>query len=373
MKVIFFLAATLCITMPALAQENLPETGISGVYEVMTGVKDAAPVIEYFAEFGFRVVAEARIEAAAARALYGVDSALHSYRLQNGAVDSHGLLRILEWAHPVGEGVGYSPADTIGLRMAVMNTRDVVRIHDVFQELRKSRQPWLPTPPIFDDPLGVVAGEQRKPSIKDRRTGVREMAVYGSWFNHVFFQRYGYRIPGYGTVGADAPLQTSEFTHHDFLIKGDVGEVTRYYSQVLGLRPEGPPSLHGDWLPGPRRVFKMKPGTSHWYIGFVSPNNICGKLKFFAPRDLATVADRSAQQRIGELGITLHSLYTPRLEEMHRRAREFGLEPTAVRRNEFGEQSFVFTGPDGASWQILEDRKPAHPPVREFKYQRVRN
>ncbi len=360
-------------SIPALAQETLPRTGISGVYEVMTGVREAGPAIEYFAEFGFRVVAESRLSAAEVKALYGVDSALRSYRLQNGAVDSHGLLRILEWARPLGDGVGYAPPDTIGLRMAVMRTRDVVRIYDVFQAMRDSRQPWLPVKPIFDDPAGAAGDEAGAWTIKKRRTGAREMAVYGTWFTHVFFQRYGYQIPGYGTVGADAPLQTSEFTHHDFLIKGDIGEVTRYYSEVLGLRPEEPPALQGDWLPGPQRLFKMPPGTSQWYIGFVSPNNICGKLKFFVPRDPSNVPDRSAEQKIGTVGITLHSLYTPHLGDVHSRAQKFGLRPTSIRRNEFGEKSFLFTGPDGVSWQILEDRKPARAPVQKLEYQRVNN
>ena len=48
------------------------DTGISGVYEVMVGVPDAAPALEYFAQFGFAEVASAEIPAArAAGALRG--------------------------------------------------------------------------------------------------------------------------------------------------------------------------------------------------------------------------------------------------------------------------------------------------------------
>ena len=214
----------------------------------------------------------------------------------------------MEWERPISDGVGYAPPSAIGQRLAVTHTRDVMRIYDVYKALYDSRQPWLPVEPIFDDPAGAASAKTEKWSIKNRRTGVREMAAYGTWFSHVFFQRYGYQIPGYGTIGADAPLQTSEFTHHDFMVKGDIGEITRHYSEVLGMRPERPPALQGDWLPGPRRVFKMRPGETHWYRGFVSPNNICGKLKFFVPRDLSMVPDRSAEQRVGAVGITLHLL-----------------------------------------------------------------
>ena len=85
-------------------------------------------------------------------------------------------------------------------------------------------------------------------SISNRRVGVQEMGVYGSTFNHVFFQRYGYTIPGYGTVASDT-LRTSEFTHHDFFVAGDLSEVTAYYAEVLGFRPENDTVLDGAWQP----------------------------------------------------------------------------------------------------------------------------
>ena len=60
----------------------------------------------------------------------------------------------------------------------------------------------------------------------------------------------------------------------------------------------------------------MAPSTSHWYIGFVSLNKISGKLKFFVSRDRAHVRDRSASQRLGFRGITMHTLWTPRLDQV---------------------------------------------------------
>jgi len=340
-----------------------PATGISGVYEVMTGTGDAEPLIRYFAEFGYAVTAEGELSAGAAKRVYGVDSALKSYRLRNGDIDAHGLLRILEWAAPAGSGLGYAPPMTVGMRMSVMHVRDVFRLYDVFSDARAKGEPWLPTEPIYDDIYGL---EKEVPGFFNRRTGVREMAVYGGTFNHVFFQRYGYDVPGYGTIGDHAPLRSSEFTHHDFIVRGDLNEILSYYVQVLGLRAEqAAPVLNGDWQKGPRRVFDMQPGDSHWYMGFISPNNICGKLKFFAfnePR-----ADRSEQVFPGALGITLHSLWTPRLAMVHKLARRHGLQPTAIRQNEFDERSFVFTGPDGVSWQIIERERAQRAPVTEFK------
>jgi len=346
-----------------------PDTGISGVYEVVMGTPELPRTIEYFEQFGFREVAREPLSQAQAQTLYGVDSAAVSVRLQNGNIGTHGLLRIIQWEKSLGPGVGLAPPETVGQRMAVMRTRDIVRLYDVFSDARSSGEPWLVTEPVYDD-LYDMTSEQPL-NVVQRRVGVREMAVYGDRFNHVFFQRYGYTIPGYGTIGKHAPLQTSEFTHHDFIIDGDIEAVTEYYESVFGFEQESPASLDGEWQDGPRSVFAMAPGASHWYVGFVSPNNICGKLKFFVSRDRAHVRDRSSEQRMGYEGITMHTLFTPKLAMVHRLAAEQGLAPTAMQRNEFGETSFVLRGPDGSTWQVIE-RAVADTPT-ELSFERTQN
>lgn len=362
----FFLALFLVWLLPkrSLAQQNLPDTGISGVYEVMMGVKNKAEAIRYFAEFGFSVVDSARISADRARALYNVPSALTSYRLQNGDVDSHGLLRLFVWDQPLGNGVGYTTPETIGSRMAVMKTNDIMRLYDLYSAARNAKQPWLPTEPIADDLFGL--NKENKFDFFKRPILVRENAVYGEFFNHVFFQRYGYHIEGYGTINPKAPLKTSEFTHHDFFIKADNMEAISYLSTALGLKAEGPPEVDGDWLKGPKRVFMMEDGYTHWYQGFVSPNNICGKLKFFIPR--APKPDRSQHQRIGELGITLHSFYVPDLKKVHDLVlTDKRLKATSIQKNEFGELSFVFSDQTGCTWQIIEKKSVRKQPVKVLK------
>jgi hypothetical protein len=365
------LAVALACAAPALSRAAPPDTGISGVYEIVIGAEDATPVLTQMAALGFRPVKEAALSEQQARRLYGVASAARVIRLQNGAIDSHGLARIIAWEKPLGPGVGYAPPETIGQRMAVMRTRDIFRIHDVFSDLRTvNKEPWLVTQPVYDARFGMRSDQ--KLTLAHRRSGVREMAVYGALMSFVFFQRYGYEIPGYGTI-ADAPLQTSEFTHHDFIVKGDLSVVTQYYEDVLGFKSEGDAALNGDYQDGPRVVFDMGPGVDHWYRGFVSPNNICGKLKFFSARDAGFVRDRSANQRLGELGITMHTLYTPRLDALHARVRAARLSATALEANEFGERSFVLRGPDGATWQILEAPTLTSPPVTVYQQRAVDN
>ncbi|MCA6488479.1 MAG: hypothetical protein IM551_00455, partial [Chitinophagaceae bacterium] len=117
------------------AQDSIPATGISGVYEVVLGTKQASTAIQYFGEFGFRVVDSARLTAAQATALYQVPVAAKVYRLQNGKIDSHGLLRIIEWEHLLGPGVGYAVPETVGQRLSVMLTKDIIRLTDIYQLL----------------------------------------------------------------------------------------------------------------------------------------------------------------------------------------------------------------------------------------------
>lgn len=351
-------------TASASPAQKLPDTGISGVYEVMIGTDDITYAKKYFADFGFKVVDSAKFSESQAKALYGVASKLTAYRLQNGDIDSHGLLRILVWEQLLGDGVGYAPVETIGSRIAVMMTNDIFRLVDIYESARQfGKEKWFVTEPIADDLFGLNTGKR---DFFNRPVLVRENAVYGEYFNHIFFQRYGYEIPGYGTIANDTKLRTSEFTHHDFIINAKSMEEMGYLSSALGLKAEDDPALDGDWLKGPKRVFQMEPGFSHWYQGFVSPNNICGKLKFFIPNGNKT--NKSDKQRIGEKGITLHSFYTPKLNLVHQLVTEHHFKPTVIQPNEFGELSFVFTDTAGVSWQIIEKTTmPKNNPVTALK------
>jgi len=180
----------------------------------------------------------------------------------------------------------------------------------------------------------------------------REMAVYGEEFNHLFYQRFGYTIPGYGNIHLNTKLGTSEITHHDLFVRLDSLNQLDYLVTALGLEADGPPALEGEWLEGPRTLYMLRPGETYWFQTFRSPNNICGKLRFFMPVDPR--ADKSALQRPGYDGITAHTFYTPRLNVLWTQVTEANLSPTPIMPNEFGERCFVFRGPEGNTWQIIE-------------------
>ena len=96
-------------------------------------------------------------------------------------------------------------------------------------------------------------------------------------------------------------------------------------------------------------------------------------MKFFSLDGLHEADDRSERQRPGEIGITLHSLWTPRLEMVHRLATQAGLEPGPITANEFEEPSFLVHGPDGAYWQLIQRESSDWQAVTEFQLLDVNN
>ena len=347
---------------------EVPDTGISGVYEVFYATDDWDYTKRYFEDFGFHVVKESSLDEHSAQALYGYASRANSYRMQSGDIDSHGLLRVIVWDKPLNNGVGYCPPRTIGSRISVMMTQDIFRLNDIFNNARENGSQCFATPPVMDDLFDLDSDEK---DFFSRPVVVRENAVYSGFFNHIFFQRYGYSIPGYGTVNQDCTLKTSEFTHHDFFIKAsDMSEMS-FMSTALGLIAEDDVALDGDWKKGPKEVFQMRPGEAHYYQGFVSPNNICGKLKFFIPT--TPTVDKSDFQVMGALGITMHSFYTSKLNQVYSLVESHDLSPTSIQDNEFGELCFTFVGPGGCHWQIIEEQKINHKPKTELKFELTKN
>ncbi len=350
------------------SEDNLPDTGIGGVYEVVLTVEDVEFAKKYFEEFGFSEISTADFSAKEAMELYGHHSNLKSYRLQNHNIDSHGLIRIISWENPINKGIGLVPPRSIGQRIAVMHCSDIFRLKDVLENASDNNLNWNITEPVSDDLFDLDGGEK---SFFKRPVIVRENAAYGNFFNHIFFQRYGYHIEGYGTINKETPLATSEFTHHDFFVNCKDLEDMKYLSTALGLKAEEPPKIDSETQKGPKAVFQMQKGESHWYQGFVSPNNICGKLKIFIP--LEDTRDCSDKQKVGSIGMTLHSFCVKKLKYVRSLIEKEGLSPTTIFENEFGEHCFNFTGSGGCSWQIIEKSDFVNEPIKNLEFTLTKN
>ena len=111
----------------------------------------------------------------------------------------------------------------------------------------------------------------------------------------------------------------------------------------------------------------MRDGYTHLYQGFVSPNNICGKLKFFIP--LAPKPDRSEFQKPGQLGLTMHTLFAPDIEKIRLKAAAYpGLSVSKILKNEMGESSFVLKDSVGVTWQIIQKTSTNHAPKTKVDF-----
>lgn len=355
--------------MPPVVEEDPFEwagdgMAMSGVYEVIIGVSDAEEGIRYFKELGYRLIQTGYMTAIAAEMLYGVPSAVKSYRLQNGNVDSHGLIRLVVWEKPLSQSVGYSPPGSVGTRLLGMVTTDIFNLYDIYQDARESGEIWLPTLP-FRQSLTQDTGPA---GFYDRQYTYREMAVYGPWVNHLFTQRYGYTVPGYGNIHLATRLNTSEIVHHDFWVQIDSMAQLSYLERILGFIPDQDPYFSGDFHPSAAHLYHLKPGEAFWAQDYSSPNNIGGKLRFFVP--LFTRTAKPLQPMPGRNGVCAHTFYTPHIDLVWNAAVKEKLRVTPISPNEFGERCFIFRGPEGTTWQVIHrTQPPMNEPIFYFNIQ----
>ena len=219
-----------------------------------------------------------------------------------------------------------------------------MRLADVFGDLREQAgEPWLLAGPVYDDLMTPQLAIQ--PSV----TGVLASGrwAFMSKTSTVFFSATVTQFRATVRLAITAPCAPAK-NHASSLAATSMRSPPT--SDVLASSRRVRPSSMANGN-RPKAVFQMGQGRSHWYRGFVSPNNICGKLKFFSVDGLHEADDRShrAPWRVGDC---LHSVWTPNLDG-HELAREHDIEVTDIARNEFGEESFVLSGPDGATWRVI--------------------
>ena len=108
---------------------------IGGLLEVCVGVPDLVTAIADFEAYGCRVGTIGELDARAARALYGVDSALRSVRLAHLDTD-HGHVRLMQWERPVNEGLGIgNNLRCVGSRWGVrVASADAKNVSDVLED-----------------------------------------------------------------------------------------------------------------------------------------------------------------------------------------------------------------------------------------------
>jgi len=105
----------------------------AGLYEHICGVTDLDEAGRYWAQLGFEPLAEGSLEAERAHSLYGVGSRLRSVRLRHKATERRGLIRLMHWEVPTGQGLEFHPLD-LGSRWSGFYVKDVLEIRDACRD-----------------------------------------------------------------------------------------------------------------------------------------------------------------------------------------------------------------------------------------------
>ena len=151
-------------------------TCVGGLYEVCIGVPDIAASLAYYERFGCRAGRFGALDAASARALYGVDSPLRSLRLHHQDAD-HGLVRLMQWERPRNDGLGLDPnLRCVGSRWGVRLTASVLNIANHAALAKDQGEPINVIDPILAV-IGEVSGEAAARPFAEPVVGVREMVV----------------------------------------------------------------------------------------------------------------------------------------------------------------------------------------------------
>lgn len=331
---------------------------IAGIYEVCIGVPDAIPQIQYWQQFGYRIGEVGELAAPAAKQLYGVDSALHSVRLYHQDAD-HGLIRLMVWEKPIGEGLGMASMKVNGNRWATSLTADLLNIQNYVEEAIAAHLPLKYTDPSWE----VIYNKNRKmrPFI-DPPVGVREMMLLQPYTRQVLFQRFHYTVPHYGKINDSAAFKTSQMTHVGMLIQDDSKETLRFYDEVLGLlRVRDDVEPNDASSKAARQIFGLNPDEVYFVTAFDDPRSSkdwqaarSGRLYIIRFPASIKIANGFERSRPGCLGM---SLYTYRVQEIetyfNRIEASAAQNVTEIRCNEFGEPSFSFIAPDGYFWTLL--------------------
>jgi hypothetical protein len=335
-------------------------TSIEGIYEVCIGVPDPIFAIQYWEQFGYRIDRMGELSAPVAQKLYGVNSALRSIRLAHQSAD-HGLIRLMTWHNPAHDGLGMGSMKVKGNRWATTLTADALSILNHIEEAEKAGLSVKYTNPHWE----IIYNKERKsrPFI-DPAIGVREMLLLQPWTRQVLFQRFGYTLPDYGQIDETSNFKTSQFTHMGMVIQDDSKETLKFYEEALGLlrvRDDVETSFESS-LAG-REIFDLKPGEKFFVTAFDDPRSSTtdfaaarsGRLYIIRFPDSLKLESQFELAKPGCLGMCLYTYRVRGLEVYCDRIKVSQAQNiTDTVSNEFGEQSFSFTAPDGYFWTLLE-------------------
>ncbi|OON94566.1 MAG: hypothetical protein ATN31_03080 [Candidatus Epulonipiscioides saccharophilum] len=348
-------------------------SNITGVYEHIITTMDIEKSLRYWKELGFNVINQGTVSQEMSKKLYGVNGEATSYRLKCADLDSHGLLRILDWADKtlISENQWSSNVLSPGNRWVTQRTDDIIALTYAYDDDKKRGGQWL----ISDLVRNYLGASGVGTDFYNRYKGVYEVLVHGLEAKQVFFQRVGYSIEGYGTI-TENPLLCSEFTHGGIVVRNL--DHINFYVDVLGLIDEGK-TLQGT----PRKMgqdsgpFMNNIGEGYHAHTIVSPNQKAGRIYYAMPiQDYENLTDGAKQvmdvikyaenttngiidvigkSKPGVRGLCSASYKAKNIQDLYSKVKQStATYLTELCDNEFEEKSFTFVAPDGVHWTIVE-------------------
>lgn len=332
---------------------------IRGLYETCIGVPDVISAARFWGQFGYRIAGQGDLDAASAKALYGVDSAVQAVQLRHLDAD-HSYIRLMRWDQPVNAGIGITKhLRQDGGRWGVLLTSSILNILNHVEDAIAQGEPWNY---IFPHWLQVYAMDKGEP-FYDRPIGVREGIATHPFWRLALFERYNYRKDNYGRVDESSFLRTSQFTHHGILIRADDPAPLRFYDECLGLLKQKEHTLGGKptCSSGNKLTFDLSDDEIYHIHDFDDPrssleiaNHISGRLKIVRMAESADMPEVYDQSRPGSLGMSLFTYQVRDIEDYRRRVIDGGArDVTEVHDNELGFPSIAFVAPDGNAWSLV--------------------
>ncbi|MBM4216987.1 MAG: VOC family protein [Gammaproteobacteria bacterium] len=332
-----------------------------GLHEVCVGVPDLHIAAADFAAYGCHPAESGVLDAASARALYGVDSAVRSLRLSHQQSD-HGLVRLMQWDRPINDGLGLSDhLRCVGSRWGVRVTSSAFNILNHAERARQAGRPLALIEPLLAV-IGEVSGTGAAQPFRDPVVGVREMVLLQPHYRQVFFERFGYESPRYGHIDASSLLRTSQHTHFGLMIANDNPKIFDFYDDVLSLKRMLDERTPYESATGSRRIFGLEPGEGFHMVDFDDPasgpalhERRSGKLKCIRFAASARIEHKLDRSRAGCLGYSLYCWRVDDIDAMRKKVGAGGASGiTPVQLDEFGRRSFTFFAPDGYHWMLLQ-------------------
>jgi catechol 2,3-dioxygenase-like lactoylglutathione lyase family enzyme len=206
-----------------------------------------------------------------------------------------------------------------------------------------------------------VTGEHTAQPFRDEIVGVREMMLIQPLYRQVFFERFGYDSPLYGSINPHCTFRTSQHTHFGMMIVNDDHQVLRFYDEVLGLKRWFDAERPYTQATGSRQIFGLERDETHWMVDFDDPRSgqalserRSGKLKVVRFGSASRLADKQDRSRPGSLGYSHYTWRCRQVEALWRRVRAAGATAVSdVLADEFGARAFSFNAPDGYSWTLI--------------------